>query len=340
MTARGNEGKAIFRDDRDRIHFVELLAGWGERFRLRLHAYVLMENHYHFLLNTPEANLSRAMQWLNTSYTVWFNRRHQRAGHLLQGRFKAVMVEAETWALGLSRYLHLNPVRLHRMGLAKAEQRARRQGVGERSSPEVVQQRVQLLRDYRWSSYRAYAGYQKPPPWLEPEVVLAFGGGRAKERRRHYREDCEAELKDGEEEASPWESVIGGLALGSEGFVRELRELLEATSAKGHSQEIAQVLRARPQFGEIRGVVEKLKGESWAKFRDRRGDWGRELALYLGREIGGMSLAALRQAVEARNLMTVSVAISRFRGQLSRQKSLGKLVAQATRELQYASRNV
>ena len=87
MTARGNERKAIYRAERDRKHFLELLPLWCERFRLRLHAYVLMDNHYHFLLQTTEANLSQAMQWLNVSYTVWFNRRYQRAGHLLQGRF-------------------------------------------------------------------------------------------------------------------------------------------------------------------------------------------------------------------------------------------------------------
>src|SRR5437762_777408 len=142
VTARGNERKPIYRDERDRTHFIELFARCGELFRLRLHAYVLMPNHYHLLLETQEANLSRAMQWLNTSYTIWFNRRHQRAGHLLQGRFKAVVVEAETWALGLSRYLHLNPVRLQRMGLDKGRQRARRQGVGERSPPELVQPRL------------------------------------------------------------------------------------------------------------------------------------------------------------------------------------------------------
>ena len=106
VTARGNERKPIYRDNRDRLHFVELFAGWRELFRLHLHAYVLMPNHYHLLLETTEANLSRAMQWLNTSYTVWFNRRHQRTGHVLQGRFKAVVVEADRWALGLSRYIH------------------------------------------------------------------------------------------------------------------------------------------------------------------------------------------------------------------------------------------
>src|ERR1051326_7041008 len=112
VTARGNEGKPIYRDQRDPEHFLDLLARWRERFRLRLHAYVLMPNHYHLLLQTAEANLSRAMQWLNVSYTVWCNRRHQRVGHVLQGRYKAVIVNAEDWALGLSRYIHLNPVRI------------------------------------------------------------------------------------------------------------------------------------------------------------------------------------------------------------------------------------
>ena len=88
MTARGNERKAIYRGDRDRKHFSDLFPAWSERFRLRLHAYVLMDNHYHLLLETHEANLSRAMQWLNVSFTVWFNRRHRRVGHLLQGRFQ------------------------------------------------------------------------------------------------------------------------------------------------------------------------------------------------------------------------------------------------------------
>ncbi len=80
VMARGNERRAIFRDDHDRQRFVELLAEWVERFGLRLHAWVLMDNHYHLLVETPEANLSRAMQWLAVSYTVWFNRRHRRAG--------------------------------------------------------------------------------------------------------------------------------------------------------------------------------------------------------------------------------------------------------------------
>jgi REP element-mobilizing transposase RayT len=88
VTARGNERKRIYRDESDHTHFLELLAEATERFDLRIPGYVLMDNHFHLMLETPEPNLSRSMQWLNVSYSVWFNRRHQRAGHLFQGRFK------------------------------------------------------------------------------------------------------------------------------------------------------------------------------------------------------------------------------------------------------------
>ena len=124
-------------------------------FSLRLHAFVLMSNHYHLLLEITEVNLSRSVQWLNTSYSVWFNRRHRRSGHLFQGRFKSVVVEPESWGLEVSRYLHLNPVRLRWLGLGKAEvQRSRSVGV-EELSPAQVRERVQLLRRYPWSSYAA-----------------------------------------------------------------------------------------------------------------------------------------------------------------------------------------
>ena len=99
VTARGNERRAIFRDDRDRTRFVELLGELTERFGVRVHAYVLMDNHYHLLVSTPQGNLSAAMQWLGVSYSVWFNRRHGRAGHLFQGRFKAVVLEGGAAAM-------------------------------------------------------------------------------------------------------------------------------------------------------------------------------------------------------------------------------------------------
>ena len=111
ITARGNERRRIFRDDADHEMFLATVGQCVEQHGLRLHGYCLMPNHYHLLLETPRGNLSRAIGWLQTAYTIRFNVRHQRSGHLFQGRFKAHLVEADAYAMTLLRYVHLNPVR-------------------------------------------------------------------------------------------------------------------------------------------------------------------------------------------------------------------------------------
>ncbi|MCH8056115.1 MAG: transposase, partial [Deltaproteobacteria bacterium] len=130
VTSRGNERKAIFRGDLDRRKFLELLSSSVEQFILQLHAYVFMDNHYHLLVETPEGGLSRAVRYLNGVYTQYFNRRHRRVGHLFQGRYKAILIDKDSYLAELSRYIHLNPWRV-------------RSGVKD------------PLR-YRWSSLRAY----------------------------------------------------------------------------------------------------------------------------------------------------------------------------------------
>ena len=124
VTARGNERKAIYRDDADRAHFLELLSEATDRFGVRIHAYVLMDNQFHLLLDTPRANLSRSMQWLGVSYSIWFNRRHHRVGHLFQGRFKSVVVEDDAGWQEVARYIDLNPVRLAGLALDKHQRAA------------------------------------------------------------------------------------------------------------------------------------------------------------------------------------------------------------------------
>ena len=130
VTARGNERRVIYRDDEDRDHFLNLVAEMVELFQLHVHAYVLMPNHYHLLLELPEGNLSGGLQWVNVSYSQWFNRRHRRSGHLFQGRFKSILIDPARWALELSRYLHLNPIRVKRQGLGKRRREQNRRGVG------------------------------------------------------------------------------------------------------------------------------------------------------------------------------------------------------------------
>src|SRR5881397_269615 len=155
ITARGNERRPVYRDDRDRQHFCELLEEMVSRFQVRLHCFVLMENHYHLVLELRESNLSRALQWLNVSYSVWFNRRHRRSGHLFQGRFKSVVVEDDRGWQEVARYVHLNPVRVSALGLNKRQRAAGRLGAGEAPSAEVIGARLKQLRQWRWSSYRA-----------------------------------------------------------------------------------------------------------------------------------------------------------------------------------------
>ena len=201
MTSRGNERRAIFRDDQDRGHFLELLEAVSGQFGVRLHAYVLMDNHYHLLVETPRANLSRAMQWLNVSYSGWFNRRHQRAGHLFQGRFKAIVLDRDESAVEVSRYVHLNPVRVRRYRLDKAARQRSRAGLRKPHPIRSVAGRVAQLRRYRWSSYRAYIGLDKEPEWLTcRELHGRLGGRRSKDQERKLstiRGKCPARGTDG-----------------------------------------------------------------------------------------------------------------------------------------------
>jgi putative transposase len=157
---RGIERRKIFPRAEANLHFLELLGCLPSRFGVRIHAYVLMGNHYHLQVETPQANLSRAMQWLNLSYGAWFNRRHQRSGPLFQGRFKAILHDPETVAFQINRYIHLNPVRVKPLGGHEA-----RLGAEDRLGPsatdpsnELLKARVEALGSYRWSSYKCTLG--------------------------------------------------------------------------------------------------------------------------------------------------------------------------------------
>ena len=151
--------KEVFRDDTDRFHFLELLSELGERFGATVLACVLMDNHYHLMLETPEANLSRAMHWLNAGDCVWLNRRHRRRGHLLQGRFGAFIVEEDAGWQEVARYIRLNPVRVGRLKLDNSARAAAGAGLASGPEAELAAARLRALRGFGWSSYPGYAGY-------------------------------------------------------------------------------------------------------------------------------------------------------------------------------------
>ena len=321
VTARGVERRLIYLDDRDRRRWLAVLAEAVPLFRLVVHGYVMMPNHYHLILETREANLSRVMQWLQTSYSMGFNRRLGRVGPLFQGRFKAVVVDPNGWALTLSRYVHLNPVRTAGMGLDKGARQADRLGVRGRPDEQQVRHRVQELRKFRWSSYRSYVGLEKAPEWLNCEAIVELGGrGTRVERQQKYREYVEQAVREGLKE-SPWEHVQAQLVLGGREFLDEIRRQVGVASRK---QPQRRALAPRPSWEAVVKAIEKVRGEKWEAFRDRHGDWGREAALYLGRTRSGLRLRELGVAVGGADYAAVSAAIKRFELRLKRDRSLRK----------------
>ena len=329
VTARGNERRAIYRDEKDRAHFCQLLGETVKVFAWRLHAYVLMENHYHLLVETPEPNLGRGMQWLNTSYSVWFNRRCQRVGHLFQGRFKSIVVDPAGWALALSRYVHLNPVRVGGLGLDKSARQRDRVGVGGKPAVKEVQGRVNRLRGYRWSSYRAYVGLAKAPSWLRCERILELGGGRQQRARVSYRRYVEAAIRQGLGE-SPWENLRAQTALGGAEFARRVAGGLGL--ARRNSRRRREL--ARPTVAQIIAAVEEVKGEKWERFRDRHGDWGRDMVFYLGRKDWAVKLRELGDCAGGTEEMAVSVAARRFAQRVPKEPELTLAQKQCRQKLQ------
>jgi len=306
---RGIERREIFRSAEDYSHFLGLVGELPERYHGNIHGYVLMPNHYHILMETPEGNCSEAMHWLNVSYSVWFNRRHGRVGPLFQGRFKSVVVENSGWALGVLDYIHLNPARV--MGLGSDKRNRKQEQAGRLASPrpEEVAARLQVLRRYEASSYGAYAGYRCPAQWLIIQDLLRrINREKMAEAQKRYRRRVEGMIRQGvyEGKYAEWR---GRLIIGTQRFMEQTGALL-----KGEYREQPQrkQLEHRRQFEEMAGVVAETKGERWERFCNRHGDWGRDMALLLARRCSGMSLKELGAKVGGLDYGAVSEAIRRM----------------------------
>jgi len=311
--------REIFDDDQDREHFIELLGELVERYGVILHAYVLMENHYHLLIETPQGNASRALQWLNVSYAAWYNARHQRAGQLFQGRYKGIPIQGDgVWALTCSIYLHLNPVRLQALGLGKAARAAEKSGAMP-APPDrtLIEQRLTVLRKHRWSSYPAYAGYARAPEWLTRETLWKRVAKKREEAPAAYRSEIEDYLRQGVEEGATGR-LTQALAIGSTAFVEKLRRRL--TGASGDRTNV-RAWRRLLSFAEVVRAVESVRMEPWAEFGCCRGDWGRDLVLYVARMHGGMTLAEIATRAGMK-LDTVNKCVLRMRQRVKKEPQM------------------
>jgi len=251
----------IFKDDRDRCKFLDSLIESLESFQVELHCYAIMKNHFHFLLKTPEANLGRFMHRFNTAYITYYNLRHQRSGHLYQGRYKAILIEADRYLLKLSRYIHLNPVKIKEYdGLS-------------------IEDKAEKLNRYRWSSLHGYIKLLGRNIFTHHEMILEYMGGDTKKGRARYRgyvlqglsTDLENPLQEtranailGSDSFTVWvkENFLSDISLPPRDFthLREIKNVIPVKRiaeivAKEYGVEPDKIIKSRSIYREPRQVM-------------------------------------------------------------------------------------
>jgi len=275
VTARGNERKDVFKSRKDRVKFLAYLETASERYDAVIHAYCLMNNHYHLLLETPSGNLPQIMRHINGAYTTYFNVNRKRSGHLFQDRYKAFLVALDEYAKELSRYIHLNPVRAKAVG-----------------TPE----------DYEWSSYRYYIGKERKPEWLYSDFILGYFGKRVSTAQKKYQQFVTM-LSD-QEHKSPLSEVISSTMLGSPDFVNLIKErylegknadknvpALKELSRKASMEEIVEVVEC--ECGEEQKLARNIKLYLCQKYSGKK---LKEIGDYFGIGESGVSQASRRVA--------------------------------------------
>lgn len=208
VTSRGDGREDIYLDDADRRQYLTVLGTVTERFNWVVHAYCLMGNHYHLLVETPDSNLAQGMRHLNGVYTQRFNQRHQRVGHVFQGRYKAILVHKDSYLLELARYIVLNPVRAGMVRNAK---------------------------DWPWSSYRATVGHTPSAPWLNTDGVLSALAVRKDKARQRY----DTFIAQGKNQPTVWAQLTNQIYLGPDHFVQAMQKKI------GSDKDISEVPRAQ-----------------------------------------------------------------------------------------------
>lgn len=320
---RGLERRDIFGSRREREHFLGLLAELPERFGAEIHAYCLMDNHYHALVCTPRGNLSAAMHGLNMAYSVWFNKRRERVGPVFAGRFGSVPVE-EGALCAVTQYIHLNPVRTEAFGWDKRVRAQERGGFAQGVPDDVLRARLKALRTYTWSSYRAYAGYVQKPKWLTDDKAAGGYGPKA------YRRNTEKALLLGAEE-SLWDRFRQTVAVGSEAFSERVRLAARGKTVREWSgrRKLAEVAK----WEAVVAAVEREFGMTWRSVCEAHGNDGRELAFWLGRRLCGLTLRELGSRAGGVDYSAVSVALRRFGRSMEIDRALRELCRRVEEEL-------
>ncbi len=298
ITSRGNERKKIFVSDEDSLKFLKILEDYHDRYGILIHSYVLMNNHYHLILETPQGNLLKVMHGINSGYTGYFNRKYKRTGHLFQGRYKAILVDKDNYLLALSRYVHLNPVR------AKAAGR-----------PE----------QYRWSSYAGYIGKEKGTSWIEYAWVLSQFSNDIKKAMRSYKIFVEEVLT--KEIPTPLEDIHGQIVLGGEKFIDKVKKML---TGKELSSDITERKRFQMQPDPDK-IIKEVAGafgvdEEMIKGKGQRSNMARKAAIYFVQRYAGLTNEEIGEIFGGIHYSAVSKASGRIKQEMADNKKISKLI--------------
>lgn len=317
----GNWNKApsrLFVDDQDRSRFLDQLGERVQDFEIRLYLFTLMSNHFHLLLETPQANLSRFMHALTTAYTVYFNRRHRRHGHLLDGRFKAKLVEGDEYLLKLSRYVHLNPVQTGAM------------------KQKPIRERIDALRRYRWSSYPGYIARRQPMEWVAMAPILAMMNGSNRQRQATYRKFVESGLAQDDQELLE-AMKQSPLAIGGERFQGQILEMYQQmSSTKSQREDVSFRRMIKPLATEkVLEIVAKRMGVRVEEFkRRRRGSYWRAVAAKMLCRFAGLHQRKVAKELGMSSGSAVSRQLTALRQRLPKDKKLSKQLEDCEKTLQ------
>jgi REP element-mobilizing transposase RayT len=296
---RGRRSERIFADRFDYIGFTDLLIDTSEQWNLRVGAYCLMPNHYHLLVQTPDANISRCMRHIDGVYTQRFNRRHECDGSLFRGRYKSILIEADSYLLTLIRYIHRNPLKA---------------GLTEK------------LQHYPWSSHRGYLSRAEKWNWLHKDFVLSMLSNNKAEQVRNFRQFISAEDDEVDEiskvlERKKWPSILGTAS-----FIDKVKILFFSEKT---NDEI-------PQSGELAPTPAQIKTAVCRHYRinkdelmvSKRGVFNesRNVAIYLTRRLRGDSLKEIGEQFRINKYSSVSSVIERLKTRIAEDRKLRKRI--------------
>ena len=274
VTSRGNRRQRIYEDDRDGEHFLELLGEVSRRYGWMISGYVLMTNHFHLVLHIPESNLALGMKWLNSTYASWYNRRHQKVGHLFGERYKGIHVQGEEYLQRLARYVVLNPVRA-KMAEAPGE--------------------------YRWSSYLATAGLEDRPKWLAVEQLIPYFGEASSWQQNYTRY-----VADGIGASDPiWRGLRRRVFLGTEQWLRSMRQVIDI-EWRHVDIPLDQRAAGRPSMGAIVKAVAEAMQVRPKDIRRGTGGLARTIAAWLGAYEGRRRLRVIARTLHLRSCSRIT----------------------------------